>query len=199
MAYTVLLLFYTEKEKPINTSDLQQLLAGKKIVTPTWKLKVGITPFISVNHDNIFSADAYYAKFSHGMLPADCLQVDIIYDDILLESLNCLDNQAKETTLALVDDQIITSHILKFKLSGKTDGHTYHNESNNDVSWLLRLDLYIEDLCICGLLLDHKSTNDFSSEFYMGENRTHTLQIQTPIYRWLLQHDDYILQFYTRT
>jgi hypothetical protein len=171
---------------------MQKILAGKKISIPTWQLTAVVTPVIAID-EKIFSADTGYAQFSHVMHPADNLQVDIVYDENTIDSLNFLNNQMQKTTLALPDTQEITDHTLKFIISGKNDNHSYLTETKNSVSWLLKVDLYIENLAVCALTLTIEN-----GDFYIGENSTHVLEIQTPIYRWLFQHENNIIQYYSK-
>jgi hypothetical protein len=112
-----------------------------------------------------------------------------VYDENTIDSLNFLNNQMQKTTLALPDTQEITDHTLKFIISGKNDNHSYLTETKNSVSWLLKVDLYIENLAVCALTLTIEN-----GDFYIGENRTHVLEIQTPIYRWLFQHENNIYE-----
>lgn len=176
-----------------NFSSLPAILAGKKINIPTFNLNVVATPWVGIA-DNICSAETHYEQFSHVMHPADDLQLEIVYDDVSLESLNFPGNQSQETVFTLVDDRQNTDHVLKFIFSGKTDNHSYHTETKEDVSWILKLDLYIENLFVAGLLMENASTEQFDSEFYIGKNGTYMLTIQTPIYKWLFQYDDWFVR-----
>ena len=198
MVYIVLRLIYIEKEKSINTSELQELLAGKEKVIPAklpiWQLKVRVTPLINIA-DSIFPAETHYAQFSHTMHPADTLQVDIVYDDVTLESFNFLNNQAQEMIFTLTDDQTRLNHNLKFVFSGKTDNHSYHTEIKEDVSWVLKFDVYIEGLPM--VEEPYGIFNDIVPPI-IGNNSTTTLKIETPIYRWLLQHSNAIVRAYTQ-
>lgn len=168
-------------------------MAGKEKVIPTkpptWQLKVRVTPMITIA-ENIFSADTHYAQFSHTMHPADTLQVDIVYDDVTLESFNFLNNQVQETIFTLDDDQTLLNHNLKFIFSGKTDNHSYHTETKEDVSWVLKFDVYIEYLPM--VEYPYGIFNGIVPSI-IGNNGTTTLQIETPIYRWLLQHSTAII------
>lgn len=176
---------------------MQKILAGKKIYIPTWQLTAIVTPVIAIDN-KIFSADTGYTQFSHAMHPADDLQVDIVYDKNTTDSLNFLNNQMQKITLTLPDTQEITDHTLKFIISGKNDNHSYLTETKTSVSptmqrlrtrhstWLLKIDLYIENLAICALAIEN-------GDFYIGENSVHVLEIQTPIYRWLFQHENRII------
>lgn len=194
MAYTVLPLIYIEKEKFINTSELQELMAGKAQIIPskpsTWQLKIVATPLIVIN-ENIFSAEIHYAQFSHVMHPADALQVDILYDDTILDSVNFLNNQALETIFTLDDDHTKFDHNLKFIFSGKTDHHSYLTETHDSVTWVLKLEVWIEHLPIVPDL--YGIFNDIAPSI-IGNNGTTTLQIETPIYKWLIQHSNAILR-----
>lgn len=188
----------SNKTTTTNFSSLPAILAGKKINIPTFNLNVVATPLISIA-GNICSAETHYEQFSHVMHPADDLQLEIVYDDISLESLNFLGNLPQETVLALVDDQLDTDHVLKFIVSGKTDNHSYHTQTKDDISWLLKLDVYIENLFVGGLLMEDAIKEQFDSEFYIGENGTHILAIQTPIYKWLFQYEDWFVRRETLT
>ena len=141
---------------------MQKILAGKKIYIPTWQLTAIVTPVIAIDN-KIFSADTGYTQFSHVMHPADDLQVDIVYDKNTTDSLNFLNNQMQKIILTLPDTQEITDHTLKFIISGKNDNHSYLTETKNSVSWLLKIDLYIENLAICALAIEN-------GDFYIGEN-----------------------------
>ena len=153
-----------------------------------------MTPLITIA-ENIFSAETHYAQFSHTMHPADTLQVDIMYDDVTLESFNFLNNQAQEAIFTLDDDQILLNHNLKFIFSGKTDNHSYHTETKEDVSWVLKFDVYIEYL---PMVKDpYGIFNDIAPPI-IGNNGTTTLKIETPIYKWLLQHSTTILNAYSQ-
>jgi hypothetical protein len=148
---------------------------------------------ISIAND-FFSAGTHFEKFSHTMYPADDLQVGISYNDSTIDSFNFLNNNPQERIFALHDNQEIVDHTIKVTLSGKHDNHSYHTDTYEDISWVLKLDLYIENFLVCGLFLENETPDEYLSDFYIGENSTHILKIQTPIYRWLFQHEDRILR-----
>jgi len=148
-----------------------------------------VTPLISIG-GTIFSAETHYPQFSAGMHPADNLQIDIVYDTVVLGRVNFPDNHPQEVTFKLDDELAPTDHTLKFIFSGKTNNHSYHTDTNVDVSWLLKLELYIENLAVTSML---HTDYDTSLDFYVGQNVTHYLPLQTPIYGWLLQNDNRIL------
>jgi hypothetical protein len=181
----------------MNTSKLdlttQKILSGKPVFTPTWELKIVVTPLISIAND-IFSADTHFKNFSHTMYPADSLQLDIDYDGNTIDSLHFLNNQTQERRFKLADEYEKTDHAITFKLSGKNENHSYHTDTNDDVSWIFRIDLYIEQFFVSGLFLESGNADDFFSNFYLGENGTRGLKIQTPIYRWLFQHESSLLR-----
>jgi hypothetical protein len=181
----------------MNTSKLdlttQKILSGKPVFTPTWELKLVVTPLISIAND-IFSADTHFKNFSHTMYPADSLQLDIDYDGNTIDSLHFLNNQTQERRFKLADEYEKTDHAITFKLSGKNENHSHHTDTNDDVSWIFRIDLYIEQFFVSGLFLESGNADDFFSNFYLGENGTRVLKIQTPIYRWLFQHESSLLR-----
>jgi len=178
----------------MNMSD-SKILSGKKIVIPTWELTVGVTPMIGIA-GSIFSAETHYSQFVPGMHAADDLQFDIVYDNTVINSLRFLNNQPQITTHTLVDDHTNTNHTLQFVLSGKNDSHSYHTNDGGDVSWILKIDLYIENLSMTDVVDEQLDCLPDAMTSYMGENGTKTLKIQTPIYRWLLTHDNTILMPY---
>jgi hypothetical protein len=181
----------------MNTSKLdlttKKILSGKPVFTPTWELKLVVTPLISIAND-IFSADTHFKNFSHTMYPADSLQLDIDYDGNTIDSLHFLNNQTQERRFKLADEYEKTDHAITFKLSGKNENHSHHTDTNDDVSWIFRIDLYIEQFFVSGLFLESGNADDFFSNFYLGENGTRVLKIQTPIYRWLFQHESSLLR-----
>jgi len=180
----------------MNTFELdlttQKILSGKPVFTPTWELKIVVTPLINIAKD-IFSADTYLKNFSHTMYPADSLQLDIAYDNNTIDSLHFLNNQTQERSFKLADEYEKTDHAITFKLSNKNDNHSYHTDTNEDVSWILRIDLYIEQFFVSGLFLENGNADEFFSNFYLGENGIRVLKLQTPIYRWLFQHESSLL------
>lgn len=172
---------------------MQQILAGKKISIPTWQLTVVATPVVSVN-DKVLSADMWNAQFSHNMHPADDLKVEIVYNDTTVDSLKFLKNQIQKTTHTLSDTQELADHTYKFIISGKNNNHNYLTKTKDSVTWLIKLEVYLENLSVTGLLTENATIEDFWPDFYVGKNGTYTLKIQTPIYGWLLQHDDWIVK-----
>ena len=148
----------------------------------SWELTVVATPVISINNE-IFPAEAYFEKLLC-INSADELMVDIVYDNVKLDSFNFLNNQAYKSTFLLKDDHKITDHTLEITLSGKNSSHIYADDS---VSWLIKIEVYIENLPI---MLEDEVVK------MVGENSNTTLQLTTPIYRWLLDRDPLIRQAY---
>jgi len=164
------------------TSDIKKIITGKPVFVPVWELKVIATPMIGIDGD-VFPAEEYLKRLLR-INSADELQIDVLYDNIKLDSFNFSNHQPHETIVKLKDDHEITDHVLNIVLSGKNASHIY---DDNSVSWLIKLEVYIENLPI---LLEDDTVKMF------GENGVTTLQLTTPIYRWLLDHTTSIKQAY---
>jgi len=184
----VSLLIYIEKGMPVNTSDIdftsdiEKIISGKPVFIPVWELKVIATPIVGINGD-VFPAEVYKER-ALTMNTAAELQIDVVYDNIKLDSFDFSNPQPHETIVKLKDDHEITDHVLNIILSGKNASHIYDDDS---VSWLVKLEVYIENLPI---LLEDDAVK------IVGENGATTLQLTTPIYRWLLDHAGPIRQAY---
>jgi hypothetical protein len=170
---------------PVNTSDMKKIISGKPVFIPVWELKVIATPVIGIAGE-IFPAEAHFEKLLR-INSAEDLQINVVYDNIKLDSFDFSNPQPHETVVTLKDDHEITDHTLEITLSGMTSSHMYDDDS---VSWLVKIEVYIENLPI---LLEDDAVK------ILGENGTTSLSIATPVYRWLLDRDTLIRKAYCVT
>lgn len=170
----------------MNTSDLEKLLSGKEKVTPVWQLTVEVEPMITVG-ETIYSAQKYL-DYSNKMLDAKKLTFEVLYDDTVVGTTNFADNMPRQLTVNLEDTQEHIEHSLAFRLSGKIDSHSC-TDRDDDVSWILKFKFWIEQLPM---------TVQFSKSgsFVLGQNESQSMTLATPIYSWLLNNYDAIIQDY---
>lgn len=171
----------------MNTSDIEKLLAGKEIVVPIWTLRVVVEPMITI--DGIMYTAKEYSKFSSKMLDAEKLFFEILYDNQTVGQVKFTNNQQQELTIKLEDTKTKIEHALAFRMSGKCNEHTCLTEDFKDVSWVCKFRFWIESLPM-NVVFSKKGS------FVIGEAVAQTMTLSTPIYTWLLDNADSIIQDY---
>lgn len=171
----------------MSTSDVEKLQAGKEKVTPVWQLRVDVEPMINIGN-TIHSAQEKYPNYSRKMLDARRLRFEVLYDDIVVGTSTFDKNLPQQMIINLEDTREHAEHALTFRLSGKTNAHSCI-DNNNDVSWVLKFNFWIEQLPMAAYYSKLNS-------FVIGQNSSQSITIKTPIYAWLLENYYSIIQDY---
>jgi hypothetical protein len=158
--------------------------AGKIPYIPMWTLDCKISPVIMVDQDVV--PGTRLLDFGTELKNFDEFEITMTYDQQVLYQGN-LTSKYISIREQLLDDKEKTDHALCISLAGKTDDHSCFYQEKS-VSLGIRIDLSIEDVLINSVMLESGLTQ------VLGENITQTLIIKTPIYRWLLSNQDYIMK-----
>lgn len=168
---------------------------------PTWRLDLTIEPGIMVNYETWILARDYNKNAGQNFIPAwDEMFIEVFYDNVALLEKQALSQNNIIISCDLLDDTKNTDHVLKIVLSGKIDDHSFIYDNKTEATTMIRVQINIEDLPINFCLGDthvftSESTGDTRqwSEF-IGENGKQLVEIKTPIYQWLIQHEQQIIQ-----
>jgi len=164
--------------------------AGKKIQTPTWNLTVLIEPGVSIN-ETTWGPGQGINHYDQNNIVVEIL----LGDSCLLKTR--LDTKKLVFSRNIADTQEPQRKNLVIKLSGKPESPDL--EDNNHIA--IKIDVLIENLSIVPLLEtdgcfipDHSNERKIAGEF-IGENGQQVIEIYTPIYVWLLQHQKTFRRF----
>lgn len=157
--------------------------AGKKIRPSTWNLTVLIEPGVTINETTWGpgQGDDYYDQSN--------IVVEIFLGD------SCLLNTRLDTKKLIFSKNIADTcdpqrQNLIIKLSGKPNNPDL--KDNNHIA--IKIDVLIENLSIIPLfethgyfISDNTGQHKIAGEL-IGENGQQVIEIYTPVYVWLLQH-----------
>ena len=157
---------------------------GKIPYIPTWRMNCKISPVITAG-TSILPGDQLL-NFGKELKNFDEFKITVVYDQQTLYSGSFNNTETIIIDQQLLDDKENTDHVFSIELCGKTDDHScfYHDTG---VSLAIQIDLSIEDIPM-NLTLQHSGI-----KIIMGENKKQSFNIKTPIYRWLLQNQEYIM------
>lgn len=168
---------------------------------PVWKLDLTIQPGIMVNYETWVLASECNNKLGQDFTPPwDEMFVEVSYDGVVLFEKQSLSQNKITISHELPDDTKNPDHILKIVLSGKTDNHSFIYADKTAVTAMIKVQIDIEDLPI-NLCLENNhvftsAANGTTSQWseFIGENGKQIIEINTPIYQWLFQHEQKIIQ-----
>lgn len=164
----------------------------------------GIIPdFDESGHSNAFTwvsgnQDAYKLYVDQYQINPDQLSFQILLDRDAIYSGSTTANQVVVNQSLLIDTTTDQQHVLKFELSGMQDQHMQLIDSSTSIRTAVKLlSIKIENIDITPVF------NNFA-EFFDGNfcstggvifstNSVATLSFSTPIYQWLIQNEDLIV------
>lgn len=163
---------------------------GKKTQPSTWNLTVSIEPGVNTNETNWCpgQGSSYYDQeniFVEIFLGDSCLLKSKLGTNKLLFSKNVPDTRDPQRKNLII------------KLSGKPN----NPDLADDNHIAIKIDVLIENLSIVPLFENHGyfiSDSDLKSKIageFIGENGSQVIEIYTPIYVWLLQHQQTFRQY----
>jgi hypothetical protein len=187
---------FIEKDLQMFTLPVDKILPaecrpdGKTIQQATWNLTVLIEPGVNTNETKWCpgQGSSYYDQgniFVEIFLGDSCLFKAKLDTKKLMFSKNIPDTRDPQRKNLIV------------KLSGKPNNPDLIDD--NHVA--IKIDVLIEDLSIMPLFENHGyfiSDSDFESKIageFIGENGSQVVEIYTPIYVWLLQHQQTFGQY----
>jgi hypothetical protein len=157
---------------------------GKVAVVSTWKMNCKISPVITV--DDKILPGSQLANFGEELRNFNDFEITVVYDQQTLYTGSFKGTEAITIDQQFLDDKENIDHVFSIELCGKTDDHSCFYRDMN-VSLAIQIDLSIEDMPLT-LTLQTSGINTV-----LGENKTQIFNIKTPIYRWLLQNQEYIM------
>ena len=157
---------------------------GKILYVPLWKFDCKISPVITLDQEII--PGSRWREFAPDIKNFDDFEITVSYDQQVLYHGKINSDDCILISKQLLDDKENTDHKICISLNGKTDDHSCFYQGQS-VSLAISIDLAIEDVPLGSTLLEAGLKN------IMGENETQTLVVNTPIYRWLLQNQEYIM------
>lgn len=163
---------------------------GKTYPKINYRLALTIIPGVVVN---------YHTWVPLYDTPYNDIVIEASYDNVILIPARSVAKEPIVVDVELEDSHIDTEHLLKIKLSGKNDSHTFIcNDQNENASFAIQVKLRIEDLPI-NLCLDDQELyniengNTIQWTSLMGQNGEQVIPLRTPIYPWLLSHSQQII------
>jgi len=153
---------------------------NKPIFIPKWNLKILISPGMMI--DNKWSPGAQIDMSSWAL--------NIELDQQCIATINNWESTV-EISKHLVDDKVNHQHLLEFKLQGT--GNIEHQ--------MIHIRILVEDVDISAVL-EHQgvytldNTEVKTGSEFMGEAGIQQLSFTTPIYKWLLDHKEIIVNNY---
>jgi hypothetical protein len=172
-------------------------MPGKPIVIPTWKLQIKATPLLIINYEQ----QLYPADHPH-LVPSgyfEDIKFGISVNDQVLINYH-LDYESKMHEFEFEDLESVLQ--IKISASGfaRKKAHTSSGQIMTDV---IGLDIWIENLCVDDVLeTPGRYINDSGQIIVgakiMGIDGHQILTIQTPIWTWLMQHRQLVMQPITK-
>jgi hypothetical protein len=157
---------------------------GKIPYVPLWKFDCKISPVITLDQEII--PGSCWKEFAPDIKNFDDFEITVSYDQQVLYQGKINSDDCVSISEHLLDDKENIDHKICITLHGKTDDHSCFYQGKS-VSLGISIDLAIEDMPLGSTLLEAGLKN------IMGENETQTLVVNTPIYQWLLQNQEYIM------
>ena len=160
------------------------VLPGKNSFFRTWNLKIIITPGL-INDDK-------WAPLDLSQHFKDLIRINITFGDILLDKI--LGNQPIVLEKDFEDSNQPQWQKLVITFSEK-DINTPLADNEHSV---IRIQIFVENILITNIL---ETIGNYCTAYgetklgaeFIGENGKQSLEIYTPIYVWLLEHQDLIL------
>jgi hypothetical protein len=168
-------------------------MPGKPVVIPTWKLQIKVTPLLVVNYDQqLYPADhldivppGYFRDIEFG--------VRVNNRDLVRYNLD-LESKTHEFEFEDLESG------LEIKISARGFARKKAlTDSGYDISDVIALELWVENLCVDDVLetpgrywTDSGQVNMGAK--IMGWDGYQILSIQTPIWSWLMQHKQLVMQ-----
>lgn len=169
------------------------ILAGKVQQMPHWNLKLIMTPKFMYDSEETHEIPATHLPFDH-------FEIDITYDQICLLT-HCFRDSAPVIFNACLDDnQQMPEHELCIQLRGADIDNNFIVQGKT-ITLGIELDLYIEDIELSWYLNNHdcfftQSQQCKKGTRFMSENGRLLVNIQTPIYPWLFENEQHIVEQY---
>ena len=169
------------------------ILAGKIQQIPKWNLKLIMTPNFTSGWEKTHEIPATYLPFDH-------FEIDIIYDQICLFTHRFSDGAPVIFNACLDDNQRTTGHELCIHLRGADIDNNFVVQGKT-ITLGIELDMYIEDIDLTWYLNNYDCFFTQSGQCkkgtkFMSENGRLLVNIQTPIYPWLFENEQHIVEQY---
>jgi hypothetical protein len=159
------------------------MLPPGKIEQPSsWSLDIKIVPVL-IKDQFIMPHDF----MSTDLAAMDKISVAIFYDQKTLAVARL--GQDKAFTFQMVDDQDNHNHEIAFEMSGKIDAHTI-GLGPSAITLCAQVEIWIETWRAIQFITD-------DTPLILGQNHKRKgMQLETPIYRWLLSNTGKIFGHY---
>ena len=169
----------------------------KIISQAKWQLQIEIAPMVVIDMIPDF-ADVAYMQFQKALRPFTDFVFEIKYDDRCLYHTRFQELSKDNIIVYLPDNPAV--HTLEFRLSGKSnDHHCVFGTEQHNVSMCVQVNFWIENLPMETVMYTHGQYYDPEQKqlqsgcALMGNNGKQILTITTPIYSWLLNNSEHIM------
>jgi hypothetical protein len=180
------------------------ILHGKILYEPVWNLEVVLRPEFVIDHTDRWPADQYKKYMDYEL---EChygnFEITVMYDQ------NCLLQQKISNLDAIKLNQNIKDdpqdyHQLIISLS-TSNSNTNFLVNNRTITLGIGIQILIEGIDLEWYLTNHQCFLTQNNVYkhgttFMSENGQQKINLQTPIYPWLMDHDTLIIQqFYQKS
>jgi hypothetical protein len=178
------------------------ILEGKKPTIPTWHLKLILQPqfVLDMRYDQILPATLLPAL---DFDPFQHLTAEIFYDQDLVVSHRFDQHRDLLLEKHFHDDITLPDHELQVILDG-LDVNNNFSVAGQKVTVGVYIKIYVEGID-CDWYLQNQNSfkssdgNVMIGQSFMSQNGSHTINLSTPIYKWLFDNENLIVQFYQKT
>lgn len=177
------------------------ILQGKKIVIPTWRLKLAVQPrfVVDMNYDQTFSADQLPA-LDHD--PFENITTEIFYDQNMLVAHRFDQHSDLVLEQDFQDDPAFSDHELTLIFNGLNIENNFVFEGQHFTVGV-SVKIHVEGVDCEWYLHDRHSFESSQGQTMLGQsfvsqNGKHVIQLSTPIYQWLFDNENLIISQYAQ-
>lgn len=171
------------------------ILAGKVQQIPKWNLKLVMRPRFMCDSEQP-------QEISTNNLPFDHFEIDLTYDRTCLLTHRFTDCAPVIFNASLDDGQQDPEHELCLHLRGADIDNNFMIQGKT-ITLGIELDMYIEDIELSWYFNNYdcfftQSQQCKKGTKFMSENGRLLVKLQTPIYTWLLENEQHIVEQYSQ-
>jgi hypothetical protein len=176
------------------------ILDGKPLYNPVWNLKILAQPEFAIDYDQRYSADKQNDLYPGTHFPFENLELIIRYDQTQLATHCFADNSPIVINQNFADNTEFCNHELTIELKG-ADVYNNFLLDRRIITLGVNIELFIEGIDLTWYLdnnqcfLSKNNGHEYGRKF-MTENGRQTIDLQTPIYCWLINHQNFIVNQY---
>jgi hypothetical protein len=180
------------------------ILHGKILHEPVWNLEVVLRPEFVIDYKDHWSADQYKEYMDYEpQRDYENLEIAVMYDQHCLLQQKVSNFDAIKLNQNIKDDAQ-DDHELIISLSGANVNNNFL-VNDRTITLGIGIKIFIEGIDLEWYLNNHQCFLTQSGIYkygttFMSENGQQKINLQTPIYPWLMDHDTLIIkQFYQKS